>query len=94
MKLSKLGNEKNWHFEQTEDERELADSRADLQRKYQDPYSSQYTTPAAIKYRIKKIIETKIEPMSRYKNCAVVTGGERGKQTKEEILKDLEDIWG
>jgi hypothetical protein len=47
--------DKNPHYEQTPEEIEKADQRADLQRKYEDVYSSKYTSPEAYKYRIKKI---------------------------------------
>ena len=93
MKAIKVEGSKNYHWEQSQTDIELADQKADLYRKYQDTYSPTYTTPAAVRYRIRKIIEGKIEPWANYKNMAAPNIGNRRKQKVADILKELDKDW-
>jgi len=89
---TKLGNEINYHFEQTPQEVEVADQRADLYRKYEDVYSPSYTTPEARKYRIRKIIN-KLEatwgPTPKYEHKISA----KSKKNLKEILEKLRKDW-
>lgn len=68
---------------------ETADQEADLYRKYEDVYSPSYTTPAAYRYRIRKIIKEKIEPWGTYK-AKVKIDPDKKDEIKDMLLKLLE----
>ena len=84
----------NPHFEQTDQEIEKADQLADLHRKYGDIYKADYVTPEARKYRIRKLLEDKIEPWGNYSEQAVVNKDKYNQMKRSEILEELEDRFG